>query len=106
MNIAQKEVKLSRYDEFPVGIGTVYKINEVEIAVFKLSTGEIYAIENKSPHPKGGRLSDGLVSGEYLYCPLHDWKISLKDGKVQAPDKGEVRTFKVEHLNDQVYIYI
>jgi nitrite reductase (NADH) small subunit len=39
-----------------------------------------------------------------VYCPVYDWKISLKDGKVQAPDEGQVRTFKVELQEDIVFI--
>ncbi|HJV31653.1 MAG TPA: nitrite reductase small subunit NirD, partial [Bacillales bacterium] len=81
-------------------------IDQNNIAIFKLSNGMVRAIENRSPHPKGGVLSEGLVSGEYVFCPVYDWKISLVDGKVQAPDEGQVRTFSVEVEDDIVYIII
>jgi nitrite reductase (NADH) small subunit len=86
--------------------GYSIKIDELEIALFKLSNGEVYAIENRSPHPKGGVLSEGLVSGEYVYCPVYDWKISLLDGKVQAPDIGQVRTYQVEVKEEIVFIVL
>lgn len=86
--------------------GYSIKIDDQEIALFKVSNGSVYALENRSPHPKGGVLSEGLVSGENVYCPVYDWKISLVDGKVQAPDEGQVKTFKVEIKEDIVFIIV
>jgi nitrite reductase (NADH) small subunit len=97
-------IPVANYSNLKVRSGYSININDTEIALFKLTNGEVYAIENRSPHPKGGVLSEGLVSGEYVYCPVYDWKISLKDGKVQAPDEGQVRTFKVELQEDIVFI--
>ncbi|MDR7238403.1 nitrite reductase small subunit NirD [Neobacillus drentensis] len=97
-------IPVANYSNIRVRSGYSLKIDDTEIALFKLTSGEVYAVENRSPHPKGGVLSEGLVSGEYVYCPVYDWKISLKDGKVQAPDEGQVRTFKVELEEDIVFI--
>jgi nitrite reductase (NADH) small subunit len=97
-------IPVANYSNLKVRSGYSIKIDDTEIALFKLTNGEVYAVENRSPHPKGGVLSEGLVSGEYVYCPVYDWKISLKDGKVQAPDEGQVRTFKVELQEDIVFI--
>lgn len=97
-------IPVANYSNIRVRSGYSLKIDDTEIALFKLTSGEVYAVENRSPHPKGGVLSEGLVSGEYVYCPVYDWKISLKDGKVQAPDEGQVRTFKVEIEEDIVFI--
>jgi nitrite reductase (NADH) small subunit len=97
-------IPVAHYSNLRVRSGYTIKIDDTEIALFKLTNGEVYAIENRSPHPKGGVLTEGLVSGEYVYCPVYDWKISLKDGKVQAPDEGQVRTFKVELQEDIVFI--
>jgi nitrite reductase (NADH) small subunit len=97
-------IPVANYSNLRARSGYTIKIDDTEIALFKLTNGEVYAIDNRSPHPKGGVLSEGLVSGEYVYCPVYDWKISLKDGKVQAPDEGQVRTFKVELQEDIVFI--
>ncbi|MBV7506240.1 nitrite reductase small subunit NirD [Bacillus sp. sid0103] len=97
-------IPVANYSKIKVRSGYSLKIDATDIALFKLTNGEVYAIEDRSPHPKGGVLSEGLVSGEYVYCPVYDWKISLKDGKVQAPDEGQVRTFKVELVDDIVFI--
>ena len=97
-------IPVANYSNIKVRSGYSLKIYDTDIALFKVTSGEIYAIENRSPHPKGGVLSEGLVSGKYVYCPVYDWKISLKDGKVQAPDEGQVRTFKVELEDEIVFI--
>lgn len=73
----------------------VVHVGGVEIAVFKLSDGGFRAIENLCPH-KNGKLSEGIVCDHHVYCPLHDWKIDLNDGLVQAPDEGCVRAYQVE----------
>jgi nitrite reductase (NADH) small subunit len=99
-------VAAANYSSMPVRAGIVVRADNKEIALYKLTNGEVRAIENKSPHPKGGVLSEGLVSGEFVYCPVYDWKISLVDGKVQAPDSGQVKTFPVEVEADQVYILL
>ncbi|WP_462412763.1 nitrite reductase small subunit NirD [Neobacillus sp. Marseille-QA0830] len=86
--------------------GYAIKIDDKEIALFKTSKGRIFALENRSPHPKGGVLSEGLVSGEFVYCPVYDWKISLVDGLVQAPDTGKVRTYSVDIVDGIVFIVL
>lgn len=89
---------------FPVRIGVRVKVEEREAAVFRLSDGRIFALENKNPHRKGGVISEGMISGEYLYDPLYDWKIHLPTGKVQEPDTGEVQTIDVKIENGVVYL--
>nr|WP_138494289.1 nitrite reductase small subunit NirD [Paenibacillus pinistramenti] len=71
------------------------KVGNTEVALFRLSDGEILAVENKCPH-KGGMLSEGMVCGRTVHCPLHDWRIDLRSGAVQEPDTGCVTTFPVE----------
>lgn len=70
-------------------------VDGIEVALFKLSTGEVKAIENRCPH-KGGKLSEGIVCDHHVFCPLHDWKIDMNDGLVQEPDEGCVVTYQVE----------
>ncbi|MDN4620181.1 nitrite reductase small subunit NirD [Paenibacillus sp. PsM32] len=72
-----------------------FLLGETEIALFHLSDGSIHAVENSCPH-KQGRLSEGMVCGTAIHCPLHDWKIDLRSGKVQDPDEGCVHTYNTE----------
>ncbi|WP_053361682.1 nitrite reductase (NAD(P)H) small subunit [Bacillus sp. FJAT-27251] len=95
---------LTDYDLLPERTGQVFEVEGEEVALFRLSTGAVAAVENRSPHPKGGTLGEGLVSGHYVYCPVYDWKISLLDGKVQSPDEGQAKIFQVERDGEQVFI--
>ena len=99
-------VAAARYSELAARSGKEVRIGDKRIALFKLTNGDVRAIENQSPHPKGGVLSEGLVSGEFVFCPVYDWKISLIDGKVQAPDTGQVKTYEVLIEDNQVYILL
>lgn len=58
-----------------------------EVAVFRTAEDEIFALINKCPH-KGGPLSEGIVSGRKVACPLHNWVIDLNSGTAVAPDEG------------------
>ncbi len=100
-----RKVFVANYDELPVSLGKAVVVDNIELAVFRLSNGNIKAIENKCPH-RGGVLSEGMVSGEHVFCPLHDWKINVSDGLVQAPDKGCVQTFKTSIEANQVFVEV
>lgn len=88
------ELIVAHVSEFQERRSRVLKLEGIEIALFKLSDGSLKAIENSCPH-KQGKLSEGMVCDHHVYCPLHDWKIDLNDGKVQAPDEGCVTAFPV-----------
>ncbi|GGF92130.1 nitrite reductase small subunit NirD [Paenibacillus abyssi] len=88
------EFKIGHISEFPERRGRVILFGEIELAMFKLSDGTVRAVENRCPH-KNGKLSEGIVCDHHVYCPLHDWKIDLHDGLVQAPDDGCVETYPV-----------
>ncbi|OWA34548.1 nitrite reductase (NAD(P)H) small subunit [Saccharibacillus sp. O16] len=98
-------VALDTLDNFPSRMGRVFLVDETEIAVFRTSDDEVYAIENRNPHPKGGPLAEAIVSGHYIYDPLYDWKIDLKTGLVQEPDQGQVRTFPIKVVEQQVILF-
>ena len=98
------KVEVANLVDLPIQTGKVLKLNGQEIALFRLSSGEVRAVENRCPH--GGPLAEVIVSGEYVFSPLYDWKISLQDGQVQAPDTGCVTTYTVNVAENRVYIYI
>lgn len=98
-------VKVAHVDEIPYQVGKEVSVDNIEIAIFRLSSGKFKAVENRCPH-KQGPLSEGIVSGEFVFCPLHDWKIDLTSGDVQKPDDGCVQTYSVEVMNNEVFIRI
>ncbi|GGA24554.1 nitrite reductase small subunit NirD [Paenibacillus physcomitrellae] len=99
------KVYVARQEELLPRIGYSVVCGERKIAVFRLSDGRIKALENISPY-RQGPLAEGTVSGEYVYCPLYDWKISLLDGQVQEPDHGTVATFETLLEDGKVYVWI
>ena len=73
-----------------------------EIALFNL--GDKYlAVDGKCPH-KGGPLADGIVAGESVFCPLHNWKISLGTGCALAGGEGRVGTYPVRLVGDVIQV--
>ena len=66
-----------------------------EIAVFHTLDNQFYAIVNKCPH-KNGPLSQGIVHGSVVTCPLHNWNISLKTGEALGDDVGCVPTIPLK----------
>lgn len=97
---------VGKTDDFLMRIGRVVWVEGKEIAVFRTSDDKLFAIDNQNPHPKGGPLAEGIVSGHYLYDPLYDWRIDLETGLVQAPDEGQVRTYQVRVEGDHVQIAV
>ncbi|MFC4102252.1 nitrite reductase small subunit NirD [Paenibacillus xanthanilyticus] len=91
---------------FPVGAGKEVRMGTLELAVFRTSDGGVFALENRTPHRKGGPLAEAIVSGHYIYCPLRDLKISLRDGQVQEPDTGQALTYPVKIVDGYVYIEV
>lgn len=57
------------------------------IAVFRTMDDRVFALDDRCPH-KDGVLSQGIVHGEQVTCPLHNWVIGLADGKAAEPDEG------------------
>jgi nitrite reductase (NADH) small subunit len=64
------------------------------IAIFRTATDEVFALEDRCPH-KGGPLSEGIVHGTSVTCPLHAWVFDLNTGAAEGADEGKVRTYPV-----------
>ncbi len=90
-------------EKIPQRGARVVKTPRRNIAVFRTAGDEIFAVENRCPH-KGGPLSDGIVHGRKIACPLHGWVIDLESGSAAAPDNGCVRTFPVKIENGRIYL--
>lgn len=65
-----------------------------KLAVFRTRDDQVFALRDACPH-RGGPLSQGIVSGTTVTCPLHNWKIDLATGQALGADKGCVHTFGV-----------
>ena len=85
------------------GARTVQIGGEKEIAVFRTGDDQIFALVNECPHKKGP-LSQGIVHGHSVACPLHNWNIALKSGEAQGEDKGCTPTIAVKQEDGRIWI--
>ena len=92
-------------DEIPRLGARVVKTAQGNVAVFRNAEDEVFALDDRCPH-KGGPLSQGIVFGRRVACPLHGWNIELADGKAVAPDQGCTHTFEVKVEDGAVYLLI
>ena len=76
---------------------------EKEIAVFRTSDDKVFALVNECPHKKGP-LSQGIVHGHSVACPLHNWNIALKTGEAQGNDEGCTPTIAVKEEGGRILI--
>jgi nitrite reductase (NADH) small subunit len=94
-----------RLDEIPVLGARVLKRPDIDIAVFRNAEDEVFALQDKCPH-KGGPLSQGIVHGRKVACPLHNWNVQLDDGCAVAPDQGCARSYPVRIEAGEVFLKI
>ncbi len=81
----------------------VVRHGSLAIAVFRTAENEIFALEDRCPH-KGGPLSQGIVHGRKVTCPMHNWNIELDSGCAVAPDQGCAREFPVRVEGSRVWL--
>ncbi len=95
---------ICKLEDIPVlGSRVVKRAGQIDIAIFRNDQDKVFALLDKCPH-KGGPLSQGIVHGESVTCPLHSWKICLPDGEAQAPDVGCAQRFDVKVEDGHVYL--
>ncbi|NDU92247.1 MAG: nitrite reductase small subunit NirD [Ferrovum sp.] len=73
------------------------------VAVFRTEDQSVFALRDRCPH-KGGPLSQGIVHGHRVTCPLHGWNIELEGGEAVAPDTGCAGRLSVRIEGSQVYL--
>jgi nitrite reductase (NADH) small subunit len=96
-------IKVSNIDDIPRLGARVVKSAQGDIAVFRNAEDEVFALRDKCPH-KGGPLSQGIVYGKHVACPLHNWSICLEDGKAVAPDVGCAKRIALKLEDGAIYL--
>jgi len=90
---AENWVSVGRLSDIPLLGSRRVLIGDKRIALFRTRADQVYALLDRCPH-EGGPLSDGIVHGNCVTCPLHNWVISLEDGQAQGADAGSTQTFR------------
>ena len=95
---------ICRVDDIPVlGARRVQRAQGLEMAVINTKTDGVFALLDRCPH-KGGPLSQGIVFGHSVACPLHNWTIGLDNGAAREPDEGCTPSFAVRVDAGMVYL--
>ncbi|MFO1274145.1 MAG: nitrite reductase small subunit NirD [Rubrivivax sp.] len=97
-------VRICRVDEIPAqGARRVQRERGMPVALFRTTAGSVHALLDRCPH-KGGPLSQGIVFGEAVACPLHNWTIAFADGRARAPDEGATPVFACKVEAGEVFL--
>lgn len=96
-------IKIGVLTDIPQLGARVVETDAGNIAIFRTAEDEVFALRDKCPH-KGGPLSQGIVHGKRVACPLHDWKIHLDSGLAVAPDEGCAASYPVKLEGDAIYL--
>ena len=90
-------------EEIPAQGSRVVASRQGDIAIFRTAADTVFGLHDKCPH-KGGPLSQGIVFGERVACPLHNWNIELPTGCAVSPDEGCTQKFSVKIEDGKVYL--
>jgi nitrite reductase (NADH) small subunit len=98
-------VDVGPLDGLPARGARVVRVGGIGIAVFRTGSGQVYALRDQCPH-RGGPLSQGIVHGERVTCPLHDWVIDLASGAATGADEGCTATFNTRVAGGRVALEV
>ena len=95
---------ICKVEDIPtLGSRRVSRSQGLDVAVFRNDKDEVFALLDRCPH-KGGPLSQGIVFGTSVACPLHNWTIGLCTGQAAAPDEGCTPKFSVKVEGGTVFL--
>jgi len=102
---ANEWLPICRVEDIPVlGSRRVARRRGMDVAIFRNSEDQVFALLDRCPH-KGGPLSQGIVFGTSVACPLHNWTIGLDDGCARQPDEGCTTKFACRVEAGQVHLH-
>lgn len=87
-------IDIAALDDIPAQGARVVRTPRGCVAIFRTATDEVFALDDRCPH-KGGPLSEGIVHGASVTCPLHNWVFDMATGRAQGADEGRVATYPV-----------
>ena len=87
-------IDIGHIDDVPLRGARLVRTEVGCVAIFRTDTAEVFAASNTCPH-KQGPLSEGIVHGQKVTCPLHNWVFDLNTGEAQGADEGRIDTYPV-----------
>ena len=98
-------IEVTELAQIPVLGSRVIKTRDMDVAVFRGSDDRVYAIRDACPH-KNGPLSQGIMHGSSVTCPLHNWKIDLTSGEALGPDEGCTNVYPAKVVDGKVLLQL
>ena len=96
-------IEIAHLEDIPKLGARVIKTDTMDVAVFRTRDDQVFAVKDACPH-RQGPLSQGIVSGTTVTCPLHNWKIDLASGEALGPDEGCTNTYSAKVENGKVFL--
>ena len=98
-------IEIGRLEDIPRLGARVVRRPERNVAIFRTATDQVFALEDRCPH-KGGPLSQGIVHGCRVTCPLHNMVIELESGVAVAPDEGVAAKVPVKIESGRIFLQL
>jgi len=98
-------VQIGQIKDIPQRGSRVVQTPTGEVALFRSIDDQVFALNNRCPH-KGGPLSQGIVHGKSVTCPLHNWVIELESGNAVAPDVGCAHRHEVRVAHGVLFLEV
>ncbi len=96
-------IDIGAVEDIPLRGARIAKTPAGCIGLYRTGDQEVFAASNTCPH-KGGPLSEGIVHGRSVTCPLHNWVFSLETGEAQGNDEGRIETFPLRVEDGRILI--
>jgi len=103
MTINVEWIDIGTLDDIPQRGARCVTTRDGRVAVFRTHNDRVFALDNQCPH-RGGPLSEGIVHGTSVTCPLHNWVLSLETGQALGADEGAVRTIAVKVDDRRIFL--
>ena len=96
-------IEIVALEDIPRLGSRVIRTDTMDVAIFRTTDDRVFALRDACPH-KGGPLSQGIVHGTSVTCPLHNWKIDLASGEALGPDEGCTNVFETRVEGGKVFL--
>lgn len=96
-------IDIGHIDDIPLRGARVIKTPLGCVGLFRTGPQEVFAADDRCPH-KGGPLSEGIVHGQSVTCPLHNWVFDLNTGEAQGADEGRIETYPLRIEDGRILI--
>lgn len=98
-------IRVCAIEDVPLGLGRAFNVEGRVIAFFRTRAGGVFAVNNSCPH-KNGPLSEGILAGNSVVCPLHSFRYDMATGECDQPGACSVKAYAVEVRGSEVFVHL